>query len=368
LRLLTLACLLASIALVRTEAWARGGENASGDLPAWTLGRVRAEAEANRKRLRSIRVESESIGRVFSQDRHTRQTLVVRGRNRFFERTHLQQLAGFDGTNDPEWRKSYLTEDMLTTVWVIDRFCKMSREQVRSQVGDSVRYQLFMECTGWWPPGESSLPEDEPDWALCKALRNDGCRVQGDLEFVDKHRCVVVEVPDPDKIWLDVDRGCAVIRRERQWNGKPMVYENSGFAEIAPGIWLPGKLRRVIFRGPGPDVPTHREGEVLIDLTQTVSRMEVNSVPDEAFVFKPEPGTLMFDAEQRKKWQIPGGEEEVLDGVSLAASAFARLSDDRDWGSARTYVAMDLLLLLAGVPAWILLVRQHRRREPAMTN
>ncbi len=43
-----------------------------------------------------------------------------------------------------------------------------------------------------------------------------------------------------DRIWLDRDHGWAVRRREQSKDGLLLVrWENSGFREVEPGLWLP---------------------------------------------------------------------------------------------------------------------------------
>lgn len=341
-----------------------GQETSSPEDADWSLVRVRIQVDQSRQHLRSIVVEATSHGSAFSQPRVTHQIFAIDGRNRFLDRAHLNDRHGnTDGANDPEWRRSYLTEDMLTTVWVVDRFAKMSREQSSNAVGDTLRYDYFMECTGWWPPGESSLPEDEPVWALHKALQNEDCRVQDSLETVGEHRCVVIEIPGRDKLWLDVDRGCAVIRRERQWEGKWTIYENSDFREFGDCIWLPWKLHRVIHHGVGPILTKEEQASLLVQSTQTVERMEVNHVPDEMFVFKPEPGMLIYDVERNKRWAIPGGQEEILSDVSQAATAFVGVANDKRKRSNGAYVAMEAILLVIAATAWVLLFRRRCDRR-----
>ncbi len=333
------------------------------DPSPWTLERVRGEVESSRRRIGSLMVEADTIGVRSSSQSRTHSVIAVKGKRRYYDLRHLPVEPSFrkHGAVDPNWRISYLTPEMLTTVWINDRFCKMSREQVELKVSDTVRYLFYMEGTGWWPVKESSAVNREPEWALSRVLRDDRCRIREDLEIVDSRPCVVVEAQDGETIWLDVRRSCALVRREIARRGRWTIYENSDFRAMPPGLWLPWKLRRAVFRGTGPDALAQGVVQDLLDTIQTVEELKVNCVDDDTFVFTPEPGTLMFDAELQENWQVPGGEEIVLDQVSATVSALRDAKPIEARPQNITVLTMEWLCLIIGAVAMLLGLAYRRQ-------
>ncbi|MHC5544459.1 hypothetical protein ACYOEI_40030, partial [Singulisphaera rosea] len=85
--------------------------------------------------------------------------------------------------------------------------------------------------------------KNEP-WLPEAIGRNRGhYRVLPSTEVVDGRPCHVVEYPGFDKIWVDVERGCSVLRRETSWYlDQPLRrrVENLDHIRIGPaGVWLP---------------------------------------------------------------------------------------------------------------------------------
>lgn len=61
-------------------------------------------------------------------------------------------------------------------------------------------------------------------------------------EAIDGRPCWVVEWPDMDRFYVDLQRGFAIPRRVYCWGpGKPPKWEfhNSDYREVKPGLWLP---------------------------------------------------------------------------------------------------------------------------------
>ena len=75
-------------------------------------------------------------------------------------------------------------------------------------------------------------------------------------EEIDKRFCHVLERPAYDRLWIDVERGCALLAREThaQLNGALVQrIELSGHKEVSPGIWFPTKLRNIQYDYLCPD-------------------------------------------------------------------------------------------------------------------
>ena len=143
------------------------------------------------------------------------------------------------------------------------------------------------------------------------------------------------------------------------------LYWNSDFRQVVPGIWLPWRLHRTICRRAHNATREHERENVVIEAAQTIVRMQVNSIPQDMFVLKPQPGMLMFDAERNATWQIPGGEHQVLDQVVRAALASVRVEAVTNREPIRDYlVAVGLVLLFAGALPLVPRLRRRRNHRP----
>ncbi len=68
--------------------------------------------------------------------------------------------------------------------------------------------------------------------------------VRSEPELVDGTSCIVLEWPGMDKIWVDPNRGFAVIRRIVHWSpDAPRKYDvlNRNLKEVQPDVWLPSQ-------------------------------------------------------------------------------------------------------------------------------
>jgi len=312
---------------------------------AQTMQRVREEAEASRQRLHSIYVETRAHRRRDGAE--LRFMAAAKGSKRFIEEIH--RPPGADWEEDLDWTRVYLSHEMMQTLWVVNRYCKQSREQPKLSIGRNRRCAYFLEFSGWFPPEDDTPEEDLPKWLLHLALRDPACLVRPELEEVRGHRCVVVELPGQDTAWLDVDRGYALVRRETRECPLRFTYQNADFREVAPKLWLPWELSRTVYYGPGAE-----KNRDILDGTLTIVRMEVNNVADEVFHFTPEPGTRVYDVDRNEVKQLPGG-LEVMDQVARAGRRIVA-EDPASVRPASWLGWVHATLLLAAAPAWCLII------------
>jgi hypothetical protein len=58
----------------------------------------------------------------------------------------------------------------------------------------------------------------------------------------------VLEYPGYDRLWIDTERGCALLARETHSSRNGALVQRielSGHREVAPGIWLPSSIRNI---------------------------------------------------------------------------------------------------------------------------
>jgi hypothetical protein len=108
-------------------------------------------------------------------------------------------------------------------------------------------------------------------------------RIRKDLEVVDESPCHVIERAGKDVIWLDAQHGFNVRRRTFYWpsGGLGAEFKASGFAEKAPGIWLPARQVSIAFN-PDTAPPAYR-GKVMFVLINRLEEAHFGDVPDSLF-------------------------------------------------------------------------------------
>lgn len=114
------------------------------------------------------------------------------------------------------------------------------------------------------------------------------------LEDVGGTRCVAVEAPGYQKLWLDPEKGLVARKREFYRDGQPfLTMEFDDFAQVKD-LWFP----RLIHRYPlgTADMPQAYRGKRLMDITDRVTKLEVNEPGhEEFFELKPPAGALVLD-------------------------------------------------------------------------
>jgi hypothetical protein len=125
----------------------------------------------------------------------------------------------------------------------------------------------------------------EAAFVLPRCLRADKAeyRIRKDLEEIDGSPCHVIERAGKDVIWLDADHGYNVRRRTLHWPSGALCaeFKASGFAEKAPGIWLPARQVSVAFN-PDTAPPAYR-GKLMFVLINRLEEARFGDVPDSLF-------------------------------------------------------------------------------------
>jgi hypothetical protein len=157
--------------------------------------------------------------------------------------------------------------------------------------------------------------EKPPDFNLLPDVLERGrYKVQDAIERVDAANCVVLSgtvertasVGDitqkftmEDKLWLDLDRGLALRKREHKTSpGPKTAYRrvNSSFEEVAPGVWLPKESElQTVAPSDDPDFPEQYRGKPVVSSRTKVTKWVVNEVPDDLFDPLVKPGDQVLD-------------------------------------------------------------------------
>ncbi|AGA28230.1 hypothetical protein [Singulisphaera acidiphila] len=354
----------AALALALAPAWA-----IAGDAPksAPSIEEIRREVDAVRHRIRSLYVEAtsrnKSAGSAAGQLLEIRHVLAAKGPLRYAEMAH--RTPPLDWSEDIGYTRSYFTGKTFDAFYVLNRYYETLQVVPDEFSSTKIRAEFYIECTGWWPPDDLTTPRGlDPSTLLHVALADPACRVRPELEETGGVPCVVAEIADRDRLWLDPVRGFAIVRREFIGPSVRIRYENSDFREAAPGTWLPWRILRVVTTRTNPAAGETARDVVLSESDRTVGLLRVNDVDDAIFTFRAAPGTLIHDLDHKKVHQVPGG-LDMMDEIIRAGRKF--LIGGRAPSLASTNNPPPILAWALAVSALPALVLIGKRRPSLIT-
>lgn len=328
-----LLCCAAFLLLVLPSTRADEG----GPRPAPSIEAIRAGAAEACARIRSLSYTSETQGTTLNTARGDSQQLrnaaAIKPFARYSEVIHL--LPGLDWRDDTQWERTYLVPGKMDVVWVTKRLAQTSRKESgpdRNPKLTSTFNDYYLECSGWWPPGEDAGVDGTwagpPPQSLVAILARPELLVDPSLEVVDGRPCAVVRTADGlNALWLDIERNYCLVRRHLSVPAERLhfAYENGAFREVAPGAWLPTELTRIVHRGPdGPGVIPEDDLLIFARATRRVTELRVNEVTDNLFEPSYLPGTMIHDFDADTTTVIPGGVDLLDDSIRIARTILQR--------------------------------------------
>ncbi len=177
------------------------------------------------------------------------------------------------------------------------RICSVfDRKEIRDQ-DQYMRFYLALSGRLLADPIDES-PKPRPDLRLSDALDSGTCRIRASDEFVDGHRCVVIDWGNKERttVWCDPALGFAIRRKEFHYHETDVLawrVTSDSFQEILPGFWLPTHTNADRFAS--LRAPDKLRDTPLIRYEYTVKSLEVNNVPDEFFELQIPPGVMVAD-------------------------------------------------------------------------
>lgn len=196
-------------------------------------------------------------------------------------------------------------------------------------------------------------------------------RLADQTEAIDGASCVVVEAPGYDKLWLDPRLGYVARRREEYYGPETPILVNADsaaeFTEAFEGIWLPRHWERTLFAEPSNPPEYHNKPYLVI--TIDVLDLAVNQVTDADFAASLKSGRYVHDNTNRRIYQVPGNELDVLRDLAAAGERYVveivpeprgDSSGGRVW---RICMVAGSLVALGAV--WFLIT--WRKRRPGST-
>ena len=177
-------------------------------------------------------------------------------------------------------------------------------------------FEFLFVALGWWPFEKRPSPTlfDGAPAVLPAIVASEEYRVHPEQELVGQRWCHILEYPGRDKLWLDCERGCAILIREMYGPDPGRLFqriEASGHREVQPGIWVPARFRNTV---PGALDPKDKE---IVDSILDVVNVRLNEdVDNDLFRFEPLPGSIELTVDGTVRQEAAGCEDylnEVVD-------------------------------------------------------
>jgi hypothetical protein len=176
-------------------------------------------------------------------------------------------------------------------------------------------HQDYLRSIGRVLPDLFNAKNDQKDYCLPDAFSRGDYRVETATEEVDGHPCVVVSWLGHRKYWLDPAARFS-IRQSEEYD--PDTHElaarrqNFDFTEIG-SVWLPKRCWFDVCGRPAATPPDSR-GKPLLRYVLTVSKLDLNNVPDSLFDLGIDAGMRVIDATAG----APGGGDQVISYIMPA--------------------------------------------------
>jgi hypothetical protein len=228
-------------------------------------------------------------------------------------------------------------------------------------------HQDYPRSIGLVLPDLFNAKNDHKDLRLPDAFSQGDYRVEPATEPVDGHPCVVVSWPGRWKYWLDPAARFA-IRQSEEYD--PETHElgarrhNFDLAEIG-GVWLPKRCWFDVCGRPAVTPPAYR-GKPLLRYVLTVSKLDLNNVPDSLFDLNIDAGMRVMDRtaegpggdKQVVSYIMPANKSQLIDVIREAQEEISR--QDRGSGHRSMIVWAYLVIVVAALAVWAVLSIRRR--------
>jgi hypothetical protein len=271
-------------------------------------------------------------------------------------------MEGLDWQDYPERQHWYLAGERLFNERPLNRvFTAEGPLRPEDQLPRVMAEEIFGFSTGLWlierrPLRWEGLPIALREVAASPAYST----VRARQELADGRWCHVLENERGERLWIDTEHGCALLTRETDYGTPPVLMqrlETGGHREVAPGVWLPSRMRNVQYNWQGR-TETERKRKV-VDTRFRVLEARANDVDDSLFEFRPPPGALDLSRPKEPVQTEPGGLDHL---DNLAAWVRAHRSAVSLGPEVEAYLTgLPLLGLIVAYEFW----RRWRRNRAA---
>jgi hypothetical protein len=226
-------------------------------------------------------------------------------------------------------------------------------------------HEFLFSTVGFWPFTTIKPPQlDGEPFVLVDVARSEQYdSVLPHLQQVEGRWCHVLERKGKDRLWLDVNRGCALMARETcaPTTGRlGQRIELGGHREVASGIWFPKWIRNIQYDHGASD--SRRQMRVWKNARHDILEVTINEVDDSVFTWSPPTGALrIFD--DAPSVQTRAGGLEHLDHLTAWIMRNCEVKRERSSPATAQAAMIVVLASVASIELWRLL--HHSTRAAA---
>ncbi len=302
----------------------------------------------------------------------------------WFFRDNAHGHSGLDWRQDP-LRKTLLIRPGETLLLEnLNRVVLDPRFAPDESAPRDVQTELLFLVLCWWPYSDWPSPDFAGrSWSMSSLLADGGYSLRQEITLLGGRRCVIIEKPEIDVLWLDASPPHCVLRREvfnHETGALGWRCDYGSHMHHGGNIWLPRTFTSQHFDSYASSKETQRR--LVIDAKFEMTDVRVNAeVVDEDFQLELLPGTVRREVPDEIEHLIPvrDGQREHAKAMTNWAAAIGvqgqqASSSIRGFGEIAAWSAVGLLaglglgLLSAFVRPMVELLHAARsRNQPSVT-
>jgi hypothetical protein len=216
---------------------------------------------------------------------------------------------------DPFSQEVFIRDGKGFHVWPFNRKYSEHPMKIGDPIPGPLGLDLLLLVMPKWLLTDYQVPTDPLSRAPLIPLdmmRSAECHLLPGSELIEGERCVIFDRDGLDRIWIAVEKGMCVLRREiRDPRSRRLVQRivAERVAEFAPRLWLPSRFRSQIFEANVKNAEPEIERQSVVSIV----RCEINEkVPESIFMPIFRPGTLKFGTDDQFVQVSPGARTSSL--------------------------------------------------------
>jgi hypothetical protein len=266
--------------------------------------------------------------------------------------------------DDPFQQQTIVLQNRYYNSFPINRTYATGPLGPEDSLPGSLNKEFVFVGIGLWPfPGRPAPRTETGPIVLVEVAQSPAFKDVGPLqEPVDGRWCHILSRDEEDFLWLDVARGCTLMRRETRDPIQGNILQRFDFhehAEDLPGVWLPRLVRNTQYR---PLSEAGAREQINFSAMIELEIMGVNCVEDSQFEFEPPRGAVLLGDDLPSSRQVRAGGVEHLDSLVQWTMRTMRHTPAHEEGS-RTAIVLGTAAAAASVSAYWLSQKRARRSK-----
>jgi len=245
--------------------------------------------------------------------------MAVAGPGAFYELS--AHFPGYPWRMDPYRQEFFIHDGKTCHSWPFNRIFSEDVVKTGDVLPGTIPQDVLLEIIPSWPLTNYKMPIDAGSGTSIipvEALKSGEYSLLSVSDTVAGERCAVFDRNGIDRIWVAVEKGVCVMRREirdPRSGGLLQRIMTEKVTQVAPELWLPTEFRNQMFSG----VESTNQNIPKLESRIHVLRCELDdNVPDSTFLPTHPAGSLRYDKNGQFTQVSPGGEDLLDDFVNFA--------------------------------------------------